>query len=136
MAKVSGGGRNHEFKRFALDQLARVPALSSAPFFGGVGLRSGAKFFGMITGGTLYFATGPATRAEYERRGSRCFSYAKQGKLQETKLFEVPADVLDDVDVLREWAQRAIADSASGRKAATPRNPTTSTAGIKRIPRR
>ena len=124
------------FKDFVLDQLARVPELSSAPFFGGIGLRSGERFFGVIMGGTLYFSTGPATRADYEKRGSRCFSYAKQGKLQETKLFEVPADVLDDADILRAWALRAIADSASGRKAATPRNPTTSSAGIKRIPRR
>jgi TfoX/Sxy family transcriptional regulator of competence genes len=74
-------------------------------------LRSGAAFFGMIMDGTLYFSTSPATRVEYEKRGSRCFSYVKQGKRQETKLFEVPAEVLDDADTLRVWAQRAIADS-------------------------
>jgi TfoX/Sxy family transcriptional regulator of competence genes len=68
------------FRDFVLDQLARVPALSSAPFFGGIGLRSGAAFFGMIMDGTLYFSTSPATRVEYEKRGSRCFSYVKQGK--------------------------------------------------------
>jgi TfoX/Sxy family transcriptional regulator of competence genes len=99
------------FRDFVLDQLARVSALSSAPFFGGIGLRSGAAFFGMIMDGTLYFSTSPATRVEYEKRGSRCFSYVKQGKRQETKLFEVPAEVLDDADTLRVWAQRAIADS-------------------------
>ncbi|HEY7872226.1 MAG TPA: TfoX/Sxy family protein [Rudaea sp.] len=107
-----------EFKCFVLDQLARVPALSSAPFFGGTGLRSGASFFGVIFGGTLYFSTSPATREEYQKLGSRCFSYAKKdGKVQDTKLFEVPAEVLDDAETLLIWANRAIAASAQKRKA-------------------
>ncbi len=105
-----------EFKFFVLDQLARLPALSSAPFFGGIGLRSAGNFFGMIMGGALYFSTSPATREEYRRHGSKCFSYAKQGKIQETKLFEVPAEVLDDADRLHDWAQRAIAASGQKRK--------------------
>jgi DNA transformation protein len=109
------------FRDFVLDQLSSVPALSSAPFFGGIGLRSGAAFFGVIMDGTLYFSTSPATRVEYEKRGSRCFSYVKQGKRQETKLFEVPAEVLDDADMLRDWALRAVADSGKKHKAATAR---------------
>lgn len=109
------------FKDFVLDQLARVPALSSAPFFGGTGLRSGADFFGVIFDGTLYFSTSPATRAEYQKLGSRCFSYAKQGKVQETKLFEVPAEVLDDAETLHVWANRAIVASRQKRKAGSGR---------------
>lgn len=110
-----------EFKRFVLDQLARVPALSSAPFFGGTGLRSGADFFGMITDGTLYFSTSPATREDYQKLGSRCFSYVKQGKVQETKLFEVPAEVLDDAQTLLVWANRAIVASRQKRAAGDSR---------------
>ncbi len=34
--------------------------------------------------------------------------------MQETKLFEVPAEVLDDADMLRDWALRAI--YTSGKK--------------------
>jgi DNA transformation protein len=115
------GKPRDEFTGFVLDQLAYVPMLTSAPFFGGIGLRSGASFFGMIMGGTLYFSTSPASRAEYEKRGSRCFSYAKQGKVQATKMFEVPAEVLDDAETLRVWAQRAIADSGKKRKAGASR---------------
>lgn len=113
------------FKDFVLDQLARVPVLSSASFFGGIGLRSGANFFGMIMGGTLYFSTSPETREEYQRLGSRCFSYVKQGKVQATKMFEVPAEVLDDAETLRVWAQRAIADSGKKHRggAAVKRKP-------------
>ena len=115
------GKPSDEFTRFVLDQLARLPMLTSAPFFGGIGLKSGASFFGMIMDGMLYFSTSPATRAEYEVRGSRCFSYAKQGKVQATKLFEVPAEVLDDADMLRDWAQRAIADAGKKRRAGASR---------------
>ncbi|MCE7951707.1 MAG: TfoX family protein [Xanthomonadales bacterium PRO7] len=111
-----------EFKHFVLDQLARVPALSSAPFFGGIGLRSGAIFFGVIFGGTLYFSTSPATREEYQNLGSRCFSYMKEdGEVQDTKLFEVPAEVLDDAETLLVWANRAIAASGQKRKAGSGR---------------
>ena len=111
-----------EFKRFVLDQLARVPALSSAPFFGGIGLRSGAIFFGMIMGGTLYFSTSPAAREDYQKLGSRCFSYTKKdGKIQDTKLFEVPAEVLDDAETLHVWANRAIDASTQKRKASPGR---------------
>src|SRR5487761_2424975 len=109
------------FKDFVLDQLARLPALSSAPFFGGIGLRSGADFFGMIMGGTLYFSTRPATREEYQKLGSRCFSYTKQGRIQETKLYEVPAEVLDDAETLLVWANRAIATSGQKRKVGSDR---------------
>src|SRR6185312_381795 len=112
----------NDFKDFVLDQLARVPALSSAPFFGGTGLRSGAIFFGVIFGGTLYFSTSPATREDYQRLGSRCFSYTKKdGKVQDTKLFEVPAEVLDDAETLCEWANRAIVASSQKRKASPGR---------------
>ncbi len=107
----------NEFTQFVLDQLSGVPALTSAPFFGGIGLRSGASFFGMIMGGTLYFSTSPATREDYRKCGSRCFSYAKQGKVQETKFYEVPAEVFDDAETLRVWAIRAIAASGQKRKA-------------------
>jgi len=111
-----------EFKHFVLDQLARVPALSSAPFFGGTGLRSGAIFFGVIFGGTLYFSTSPATREDYQKLGSRCFSYTKKdGKVQDTKLFEVPADILDDAETLCEWADRAIVASGQKRKSGSGR---------------
>ncbi|MDE2256561.1 MAG: TfoX/Sxy family protein [Xanthomonadaceae bacterium] len=115
---MSGSGRSDEFKRFVLDQLTRVPALSSAPFFGGVGLRSGDDFFGMIMGGALYFSTSPATREEFQKLGSRCFSYTKKGgKAQDTRLFEVPAEVLDDAETLHAWANRAIAVSRQKHKA-------------------
>lgn len=119
MAKPSNA-----FKEFVLDQLARVPALSSAPFFGGIGLRSGADFFGMIMDGTLYFSTSPETREDYQKLGSRCFSYTKKdGKVQDTKLFEVPAEVLDDAETLHAWAIRAVAASGQKRKAGGLRKP-------------
>ena len=111
-----------EFKHFVLDQLARVPALSSAPFFGGIGLRSGENFFGMIMDGTLYFSTSPDTREDYQKLGSRCFSYTKKdGKVQDTKLFEVPAEVLDDAETLLAWANRAIVASGQKRKVGSGR---------------
>ena len=54
-------------------------------------------------------------REEYQKLVSRWFSYAKKdGKVQDTKLFEIPVEVLDDAETLLVWANRAIA--ASGQK--------------------
>jgi TfoX/Sxy family transcriptional regulator of competence genes len=97
-----------EFEQFVVDQLEAVPGLSASPFFGGIGLRSGGTFFGVIFDGALYFTTTDETRAEYERLGSRRFSYRKRGRMQETKLFEVPASVLDDPGALSVFAELAI----------------------------
>ncbi|MGA9335662.1 MAG: TfoX/Sxy family protein [Rudaea sp.] len=111
-----------EFLQFVLDQLSSVASLASAPFFGGIGLRSGADFFGVIMAGTLYFSTSPATRDDFLKHGSRCFSYAKKdGTVQQTKLFEVPAEVLDDPEMLHTWADRAILASRQKRRASRPR---------------
>lgn len=110
-----------EFEAFVLDQLSDVPSLSSGPFFGGVGLRSDGRFFGMLMGSALYFSTSPSTREAYRRHESRPFAYAKGGKLQETKLFEVPASVLDDPEQLRDWALEAIAVAGQKPRAGTSR---------------
>jgi DNA transformation protein len=97
-----------EFKQFVLDQLGGLPSLTASPFFGGIGLRSAGTFFGVIFGEALYFTTTNETRPEYERLGSRRFSYRKGGRIHRTKLLEVPVSVLEDSDALLAFAELAI----------------------------
>ncbi len=113
------GVSSNEFKAFVLDQLCDIPELSSGPFFGGTGLRSGAVFFGMIMDGTLFFTTDDRSRPTYEKLGAKCFAYEKQGRMQSTRLFEVPAEVLDDQERLAAFATEAIAVAKAKRSSKT-----------------
>ena len=45
------------FKNFVLDQLREIPDLQCRPMFGGYGLYSDARFFGIVYEGRVYFKT-------------------------------------------------------------------------------
>ncbi|HEX2450233.1 MAG TPA: TfoX/Sxy family protein [Gemmatimonadales bacterium] len=114
------------FRAFVLEQLGRaVPQLRSRSMFGGVGLYSGARFFALIDNDTLFFKVDDVTRGDFERRGMEPFRPG--GADGETMgYYELPADVLEDPDALRQWADQAVAVAARrkrGRPRRTRRDP-------------
>ncbi|WP_085902261.1 TfoX/Sxy family protein [Kiloniella majae] len=97
------------FSLYILEQLEPLGALKIGRFFGGKSIKYQNKQFCMIMKNRLYFRVGPNNLAEYLVYGAEPFSYlTKNGRVQVKKYYEVPADVLDDVDELRSWAKRAI----------------------------
>lgn len=100
-------GKDADFLEFVLDQLSRIPAVTSRRMFGGIGLYQGPVFFAIIDEGKLYFVTDDETRAHYESRGMGPFEYAP-GKVIRT-YYEVPVDVLEDDTELQAWAREAVA---------------------------
>ena len=84
--------------------------------FGGVGVYAAELFFALLDDDTLYFKVDDQTRAQYTTAGARPFSpYGEESSSM--SYYEVPVDVLEDVDQLRRWAQEAVA--AAARKAAS-----------------
>lgn len=115
------GKSSSEFAAYVMEQLAPVGEVTGRRFFGGVGLKSASALFAMIMDGTLYFAVDDASRPQYERRGSRCFSFdSKKGRVDVKRFFEVPADILEEQDALVAFARTAI---AAARRAALTRKP-------------
>jgi DNA transformation protein len=107
------------FRTFVLEQLGRVlPDLRARSMFGGVGLYSGERFFALIDDDTLYFKVDDTNRADFEARGLGPFRPGGPDA-EVMQYYEVPADLLEDADALRPWAERAIAVAA--RKARTRR---------------
>lgn len=108
------------YETMVLDQLGRaVPAVKARRMFGGVGIYSEEAFFALIADDTLYFKVDPTTRPEFEARGMgqfRPFGEAGGGM----QYFQVPEDVLEDLDALRTWGGRAVA-VARGKKRPAPR---------------
>ena len=62
-----------EFRDFVLDQLARVSALRAKRMFGGIGLYSGERFFGIVAADEVFFKVDDSNRGAYERARSEPF---------------------------------------------------------------
>ena len=103
------------FRAFALDQLSRVaPEIRGKSMFGGVGIYSGDHFFALIDDDLLYLKVDDSNRSDFITRGLRPFrpSDDPSGIMQ---YYELPADMLEDVETLRPWVVKAIAAAAAKR---------------------
>jgi DNA transformation protein len=97
-----------DYLRYVLDQLAKLPSVSSRRMFGGVGLYSEAVFFGIIDNDTLFFKVDDETRSAYVSRGMAPFRPYRDRPEVSMSYFEVPPDVLEDADELISWARGAV----------------------------
>jgi DNA transformation protein len=96
-----------EFRHFVLDQLAGVAQLRSKSMFGGVGLYSGERFFGIVAADELFFKVDDGNRSAYEAAGSEPFRPVLDRPVS-MSYFRVPIEVLEDPPELTEWARAAI----------------------------
>jgi DNA transformation protein len=97
------------FRAFALEQLQRtVPDVRARSMFGGVGVYAGDLFFGLMDDDILYFKVDDSNRGRFEERGMGPFRpYGDGGEVMQ--YYEVPADVLEDVDLLASWVEASVA---------------------------
>ncbi|MGH8378842.1 MAG: TfoX/Sxy family protein [Gammaproteobacteria bacterium] len=93
------------FLDYVLEQLSSVHSVSQRPMFGGHGLYLDGIFFGIVHKGTLYFRTDGTSRPRYIHAGSRPFN--PRGRQELHRYYEVPAEVMDDAEVLAIWASEA-----------------------------
>lgn len=102
------------FRAFVLDQLSRsTTRIRAQSMFGGVGIYGGDLFFALIADDTLYFKVDDTNRPDFEQLGMKPFQpYGEGGEVMQ--YYQVPAELLEDVEVLRTWAQKAMA--VAGRK--------------------
>jgi DNA transformation protein len=104
-----------EFLRYVLEQLAGVGRVASRRMFGGIGLYSNERIFGLIFGDILYFKVNEANCGDYEARGMNRFRPYADKPLLSMTYYEVPADVLEDADECAAWARKSTAVSATPR---------------------
>ena len=108
---------NPSYKTYVLEQLQVLGPVVAKSMFGGVGLYRDAVFFGLIAEDSLYLKVDDSNRPEYEQAGARPFQPFGESSYS-MQYYEVPADVLEDRAVLREWATKSV---AVARKGATAR---------------
>jgi DNA transformation protein len=88
------------------DRLAALGDITSRPLFGGHGLYWWDVIFGIQFRRRLCFKVDEESRGEYLARGMGPFRPNTRQTIK--SYFEVPAEVLEDREVLLSWAREAI----------------------------
>jgi DNA transformation protein and related proteins len=111
---------------YLVDQLRDWAPVAVRRLFGGWGIYRGSLMFGLIARDAVYFRVDEHNRPDYEeaaaqpflhsarRRAGAAASAAKpftyrmpNGKTVEMAYYEVPADILEDPEVLVQWAAKS-----------------------------
>ena len=107
------------YQTFVLEQLNRaVPPVRARAMFGGVGLYAGEVFFALIADDVVYFRTDESSQQEFESLGMAPFRPHGDDSVT-MRYHQLPEEILEDPDTLRQWAERAI---TSAPKKATRRS--------------
>jgi DNA transformation protein and related proteins len=96
------------YRTFVLEQLGRVAPVTSRSMFGGVGIYADGLFFALIDDDILYFKVDDSNRGDFESAGMGPFRPFGDGS-QAMQYYEVPADLLEDPELLRGWMDKALA---------------------------
>jgi DNA transformation protein len=96
-----------EYLTYVIDQLEGLGPVQSRRMFGGAGLYFEALFFAIVADDVLYFKVDDSNRADYEAAGMAPFKPFPD-KDAVMQYYEVPIDVLENRDSLRDWAGKAV----------------------------
>lgn len=107
--------KDESFKDFVLDQLVAMDDVEARRMFGGYGLYRDQTFFGIIHKGKLFFKIDESTVGEYRKRKMKPFRPNAKQTLK--SYYQVPVDVIEDADELREWAVKATGSQLRNSKA-------------------
>jgi DNA transformation protein len=96
------------FQTLVVEQLSRVlPGVRARRMFGGVGVYSNDMFFALVDDDVLYFKVDDTTRPDFEALGLGPFRpFGDEGETMQ--YYQVPAELLENTDDLRTWADKAV----------------------------
>jgi DNA transformation protein len=106
-----------QYLAYVLEQLEGIVGLRSRRMFGGVGLYSGELFFGLIDDDTLFFKTDGSNSADYIARRMPRFMPFPERPEAVMAYYQVPADIIEDVEAIRDWARKSVAVALASRVA-------------------
>ena len=105
---------------FIRELFAQFRPVTVRRMFRSAGIFCDGLMFGLVSDGTIFLKVDAGTVADFEREGSRPFSYTrgKRGRV-ELSYWRLPERLYDDPDELATWASRALA--VAERKKLAPR---------------
>jgi DNA transformation protein len=107
--------KDESFKDYVVDQLHQLDDVEARRMFGGFGLYRDETFFGIVHKGKLFFKIDESTIGEYRKRKMKPFRPNAKQTLK--SYYQVPAEIIEDGDELREWAVKAVQCQGKNRKA-------------------
>jgi len=99
---------SESYQSFVLEQLEGVGQVTAKNMFGGVGLYLDMVFFALISNDILYFKVDESNQPDFEAAEMGPFR-PFGAKSYAMKYYEVPAEVLENREMLSVWADRALA---------------------------
>lgn len=97
------------FREFVADQVAPVGGVEIKRMFSGLGLFHAGKMFGLIHDDCVYLRVDGESRPEFVSRGMEPLRpMRKKPDWVSLNYFQLPADVLEDGELIVTWARRAI----------------------------
>ena len=106
-----------EFMDYVLNQFESWGQISARKMFGGAGLYCDGMMFGLIADDVAYLKVDDSNREDFVRAGSSAFNpFPEKTKTYIMSYYEIPADVLEDRELLGKWAERALAVARKKKK--------------------
>jgi DNA transformation protein len=85
--------------------------------FGGAGLYCDGVMFGLIADDVTYLKVDESNQEDFVKAGSTAFNpYPEKGEKYVMSYYEIPADVLENPELLGRWAERALAVTQKKKK--------------------
>ena len=106
---------SEEYINYVLDQFSSFGEVHPKKMFGGVGLFFQGLMFSLIADDTLYLKVDDSNRSDFERDGCMPFKPFVHKKMT-MSYYNVPVEVLENRDVLAEWAKKAFHVAMRGKK--------------------
>lgn len=108
---------NNSYITYLLDTLSELGGIKSRKMFGGYGIYRHGIFFALIANNILYFKVNDDNRPDYQALDSQPFSYeGKDNKIVVMSYWQVPESVLEDHNLLTDWAEKALQAAKSAKK--------------------
>ena len=109
-----------------VDHLSPLGTAQGRPMFGGFGVYLDGFIIGLIAFDTFYLKADDTNRPDFEAAGAEPFRYRRSHQTATINTYwECPADVLEEPELLRDWAAKSLAVSrrakAKPKKSARPK---------------
>ena len=102
---------NPSYRAFVLEQFGQVLAVTTRPMFGGLTLFHDGRAFALISRDRLYLKTDDSNRPDFEAAGMGPF-LPFEDPAKPMAYYELPAEVLEDPELLEPWLRKAAAVAA------------------------
>ena len=107
------------FRTYLLEQLGQIRPVTSRPMFGGLCFFAEGRAFALVAQDTLYFKVDDSNRPDFVAADMGPFMPFGDPD-RPMQYYELPAEVLEDSELLAPWMTKAIAVAMKAKPKAKP----------------